>query len=277
MPHSDTSEPDALSSSQGRSPIGGIISPAVDLKGSVFTLTVLRLRSRNLDAIQKELEERIAQGPRFFENAPVVIDLELMKDAQATFNFAHLVKMLASQKLIPVGVRHGNSEQNAAAIQAGMAILKGGAIQDLPVASTPAAKPSRQTATESEPVPRASQKPQEIGSGVATKVVTQAVRSGQRIYAQGGDLILLAGVNAGAEIIADGNIHVYGPLRGRALAGVKGAVDARIFCQFMEAELVAIAGHYRVFEDSVPNDLRRKPAQIYLDGETLVVEPLVQG
>lgn len=276
MPHSDPSEPDALSSSQGRNPIGGLNSPAVELKGSVFTLTVLRLRSRNLDAIQKELEERIAQGPRFFENAPVVIDLELLKEEQASFDFSNLVDVLAQQKLIPVGIRHGNAEQNAAAILAGMAILKGGAIQDLPVANARTTK-TKERAPASEPVRRGSEKPQEVAAGVATKVITQAVRSGQRVYAQGGDLILLAGVNAGAEIIADGNIHVYGPLRGRALAGVKGASEARIFCQSMEAELVAIAGQYRVFEDSVPNDLHRKPAQIYLDGEQLIVEPLVQG
>lgn len=276
MPHSDTSEPDASSSSHGPSHIIDKSSPAIDLKGSVFTLTVLRLRSSNLNAIQKELEERIAQAPRFFENAPLVVDLDLLKDEPASFDFKQLVKILNKQKLIPVGLRHGNAEQNEAAVQAGMAILKGGAIQDLPVASATKTKTRSnvELSSHEQPTRRIAEKSQD-GAVSVTKVIQQSVRSGQRIYAQGGDLILLAGVNAGAEVIADGNIHIYGALRGRALAGVKGAASARIFCQFMEAELVAIAGNYRVFEDSVPNDVHRKPVQIYLDGEQLIVEPLV--
>ncbi|TPW14125.1 MAG: septum site-determining protein MinC, partial [Halothiobacillaceae bacterium] len=108
----------------------------------------------------------------------------------------------------------------------------------------------------------------------ATKVIYQPIRSGQQIYAKGGDLIVLAAVNAGAEIIADGNIHIYAPLRGRALAGVRGNNSARIFCYNMEAELVAVAGHYRVFEERVPSEFRNKAVQIYLDNEQLKIELL---
>jgi septum site-determining protein MinC len=105
-------------------------------------------------------------------------------------------------------------------------------------------------------------------------MVTQPIRSGQRIYARDGDLIVLAAVNAGAEVMADGNIHIYAPLRGRALAGVRGNQNARIFCHSMEAELIAIAGSYRVFEDRVPDEIRQKSVQICLRGEQLDIVPI---
>jgi septum site-determining protein MinC len=106
-------------------------------------------------------------------------------------------------------------------------------------------------------------------------MITQPIRSGQRTYAKGGDLVLLGAVNAGAEVMADGNLHIYAPLRGRALAGLDGNTQSRIFCQSMEAELVAIAGNYRVFEDDIPPEIYRKSVQIYLDGEQLIIEPIL--
>ena len=104
-------------------------------------------------------------------------------------------------------------------------------------------------------------------------VIDKTVRSGQRIYADGTDLIVLAVVSAGAELIADGDIHVYAPLRGRALAGARGNANARIFSQSMEAELVSIAGNFKILED-VPAALKGKPAQVFLDQDKIVMQPL---
>lgn len=262
----------------------------VDLKGSVFTLTVLRLYSSDLDQIEQELRERIAQGPRFFEDAPVVIDLESVRDSQAELDFAQLAPLLRRLKLIPVGVRHGNLNQQLAAVEAGLALMKGGSIRELPMASNTPNTPNTATATipaksdESTPAVQtrieavttpATATATEKGEKSGTRTVYQPIRSGQQTYARNGDLIVLAAVNAGAEVVADGNIHVYAPLRGRALAGIHGDPRARIFCQSFEAELVSLAGHYRVFEEKVPAELYRKAVQIYLnDKDQLTIEPL---
>ena len=257
--------------------------PAIELKGSVFTLTVLRLQSSDIDAIEKELRDRLAQGPRFFEDAPMVVDLEILKEQDLDIDFGKLSALLRELRLIPVGVRHGTPEHQKAAIAAGLAVMKGGAIKDLTMPSAPAQKPS----ADQQPAPQAEKQatakmaadvkapePEQSEESRTTKVIYQPIRSGQQIYAKGGDLIVLAAVNAGAEIIADGNIHVYAPLRGRALAGVQGDQSARIFCHNMEAQLVSVAGHYRVFEDTVPGDIRNKAVQIYLDNEQLKIDLL---
>ena len=247
-------------------PVSDVVSsepsaPAVELKGSVFTLPILRIKRWDLAAIEADLTERLAQSLRFFENAPVVVDLEALDDdgAQA-LDFAALCQLLREKSLVPVGVRKADADRQAAAVAAGLAVLKGGSVQSLE--TTPAPQTTSSSSPADPPHP------------VKTRVVEQPVRSGQRIYAQGGDLIVLAPVNAGAEVIADGNIHVYAPLRGRALAGVMGDDSARIFAQFMAPELVAIAGHYQVYEEPLPGHLFGKAVQARLDGSQLVLTPL---
>ncbi len=247
--------------------------PAIDLKGSVFTLTVLRLQSNDIADIENELRERLAQGPRFFEDAPMVIDLDVLKEQQMDIDLKRLSELLRKLRLIPVGVRHGSPEHQASALKAGLAIMKGGAIKDLSMPATTTTKPPAKT--EKPPSPKMSDvRTPEQTDGGTTKVLHQPIRSGQQIYAKGGDLVVLAAVNAGAEIIADGNIHIYAPLRGRALAGVQGDKSARIFCHNMEAQLVSVAGHYRVFEETVPGEIRNKAVQIYLDNEQLKIDLL---
>lgn len=238
--------------------------PAVELKGSVFTLTVVRVQSPDLDAIAAQLTQSLAQGPRFFENAPVIIDLDPLKRKNSPLDFFKLLELLRTLRLIPVGVRNACPEQRTKAIEAGIAVMQGGTIQDLALA----------TKSENSTVAKKESDPQKRVAQGRTKVVRKTVRSGQQIYAPGGDLIVLAPVNAGSEIVADGHIHVYAPLRGRALAGVMGDTQASIFCQSMEAELVAVAGHYQIYEEEVPIDLYQKPVQIYLEGERLNVVPL---
>jgi len=241
---------------------------AVDLKGAVFTLPVLQIQSNSMDAIESELTERLSAALRFFQHAPVVIDLQKVPDQ--SLDFSALLKLLARQDLVSVGVRNGTAQQNALAISAGLAVLKGGPLQNILGEDTP----SQKAEAIEEKIAGSTEENVESVTASPTKIITQPVRSGQQVYAKGGDLIVMAAVNPGAEIIADGNIHVYAPMKGRALAGVMGNTQARIFCQSMQAELIAIAGNFRVFEDEMPSNIRAKTVQAYLDGEQLIVAPL---
>lgn len=247
-------------------------SPALEIKGSMFTLPVLRLQSINMELIAKDLSQRLAQHLRFFEHAPVVIELDHLDDQDNSLDLPALCALLRQAHLVPVGVRQANPEQAKAAIAAGLAVLKGGgSVSPRSETITPvnqakvATAPTKQAET-------ASSKPE----AVPAMVVRQPVRSGQQIYARGGDLIVLAAVNAGAEVIADGNIHVYAPLRGRALAGVQGDTSASIFTQSMEAELVAIAGNYQVFEDGQAKDIYSRAVRIFLNDTHINISPLSQ-
>ena len=260
--------------------------PTLELKGSVFTLSVLRIHASDVEVIEAQLAQRMSKNPQFFLNAPVVIDLEAVRDFPAPLDFHRFVVMLRTRNLFPLGVQNGSPLQNEAAMAAGLAVLKGRAMQE-PSATAPPVK-SKPGAIELSAI--AEDKTGRAASGVHslpepatsthaasasnTKIVQQPVRSGQRMRAHNGDLVVLAAVSAGAEIIAEGNIHVYAPLRGRALAGVSGDTGARIFCHQFEAELVAIAGNYRVFDNGPPKELRGKAVQVFLDGEQLIVAPL---
>jgi septum site-determining protein MinC len=225
--------------------------PALELKGSNFTLPVLRLLNTDPQAVSRELEGKIAQAPDFFRHAPVVIDVGAVREKGSSVDFALLIGMLRSSGLIPVGVRGGDRGQNEIAAAMDLAIMSEGAPRHKQPAAEPASEPD----------------------GGGGQLVLQPVRSGQRIYAAGGDLVVLGQVSPGAEVLADGNIHVYGALRGRALAGAKGNRDARIFCQVFDAELISVAGSYRVSED-FDDALRGKPVQVHLEGPRLRVEAL---
>ena len=262
---SNSSAPSKLSPKEDR-------APAAVLKGSVFTLPILKISRCELQEIEFDLTQSLAAALDFFNNAPLVIDLALTRDLEEQLDFPALKTLLAKHNLVPVGVQNGSAAQTAAARMAGFSVLTGQTIDKIIENSahkshvketTPAA--SRQESSS------VSAPPATVES--TTQVIHQPIRSGQRVYARGGDLILLAAVNAGAEVIADGNIHIYAPLRGRALAGVTGDTEARIFCHCMDAELVAIAGSYRFF-DNIPEEIRQKSVQIYLTGEQLNIKPL---
>jgi septum site-determining protein MinC len=250
-----------------------IDAPAIEIKGSVFTLTVLRILRADLRAIEYALKQRLSVGPHFFECAPVVVDLQDLKDHSNELDFLEFAELLRQLRLVPVGVRHGTPEQLAEAGRAGFAIMKGGPLQDLPKTMNASGDDQNRVTTPQTGTGHISGRDASIGS-THNKLVHDPVRSGQQIYARDGDLILLSPVNPGAEIIADGTIHCYAPLRGRALAGVKGDTSARIFCQSMEAELVAIAGNYHVFAEKMPERVYRKAVHVYLEGERLRVVPL---
>jgi septum site-determining protein MinC len=232
-------------------PLAAEEPPPFELKGSLFTLTVLHLFQLDRAAIERHLAEKIKQAPGFFNNTPVVIDLEGMANPVDGVDFTGLYELLRGHGMAPVGIRNGGPKLQAAARLAGLPVLP-----------------------ESRPV-AAAKKTESSESVARNRIINHPIRSGQQIYAADGDLIVLGAVSAGAEVIADGNIHVYGALRGRALAGVKGDIEARIFCHSLEAELISIVGRYRISEQIDPSD-RGKAVQIHLAQDRLVIEPLIR-
>ncbi|WP_424931731.1 septum site-determining protein MinC [Amaricoccus macauensis] len=238
------------------------------IRSRSFTAVVLRLSGAPGDEFFDALDRQLAQAPHFFSNAPVLIDLERADGPDGTDDFAFLSSELRRRKLSVFGIQNGSPEQSAAALDAGLITLTGG--REVPHSrdrrdAKAAAKPDAAPAPEAvEPEPEF--EPETI-------LITEPVRSGQRIFADRGDLVVVASVSSGAELIAHGNVHIYGTMRGRALAGVNGNRNARIFCQDLKAELIAIAGLYRTSDDLGPETSGRR-VQAFLKDETLCVEAL---
>lgn len=243
-------------------------SALFDLKSASLSLEAFLLKTGNIQALGQAMAERFGDTPDFFNNDPVVIDLTHLASLDATVNFEALITLLSSFKLKPVAVRGGTVKQTAAAQEAGLS--------EAPDSHSPPARVETVVQEVIKEVVR--EVPVEVRVEVpvsaTTMVIDKPLRSGQQIYAKGGDLIVMAVVNHGAEVIADGNIHVYAPLRGKAIAGAKGNTQARIFSTCMEPELLSIAGTYRTTENPLPANIKGKPAQIRLDGERLVFDPI---
>lgn len=232
---------------------------AIDLKASSFTLPVLTLRDADMQSISEQLGEKVRQAPEFFKNTPLVIDISALASADIPIKFESLIAQISKLGMTPIGVRGGNQSQNTVAQSLGLALLAD-------------ARSTLQTnKKESRPVKKTDQ--QSAPTKTNAMLVKQPVRSGQRIYAVNQDLIILAPVSPGAEVMADGNIHIYGALKGRALAGVKGDTDTRIFCQNLQAELIAISGHYQIRE-GLDESVIEKPVQIRLSDNSLLIEEL---
>jgi septum formation inhibitor MinC len=367
---------------------------AFDLKGVMSSLTVLRLRSRDLNLIERQLRAKVMQFPQFFQNSPIVLDVSEIEGGVAGFPLAALVRALHVCKVVPVAVTNIDDANRPMAAAAGLGIVSLSGAKPGPEPETAAADAQPRSArTEATPTPEAptpTSRPitahaEHDGAGRAHEshatapspsqghghgqhhagqynaahataghpngqnnghhgyqgqqttyvghhpnasahagstnggapnnnaggngnpngnpngnndnrgvhhatptpprgiplpgahraplVIRQPVRSGQLIYAENNDLIVLAPVNPGAQIVADGNIHVYANMRGRAVAGAKGFTEARIFCQRFEAELIAIAGAYLTFED-IPRDRMGKPAQVYLQNGVCTIGAL---
>jgi septum site-determining protein MinC len=223
------------------------------VQGAVFTVMVVRAAMLRDAAFESELAQQVRRSPRFFLNAPVVLDLREAEGFAAAADLAAARKLLGGHTLRLVGVQNASPEQIEAAAAAGLASF----------APNPAQPPRRAA-------PEPSVAPPPTAAAGRTLLVTQPVRSGTQIYARGGDLVVTAAVSPGAEIMADGNIHVYGALRGRALAGAAGDAEARIFCSRFEAELVSIAGRYLVSEQLPPEE-RGLAVQIALADDRLTI------
>lgn len=247
--------------------------PAFDIKSAACTLTALRLQVASAAALGQALDERFAETPGLFDQEPVVIDLSPLREADAALDWPALLGPLRQHGLAPVGVHGGSAAQMQAARAAGLPELPLAARR--PVPATPAV-PASATLAAALPGPTPEPAPDpSSGQRQPALVVDKPLRSGQRVYARGGDLVILSVVSHGAEAIADGNIHVYGPLRGRAIAGARGDETARIFSTCLEPQLVSIAGVYRTTEQPLPPAVLGRPAQVRLEGEKIIVEPLI--
>ena len=229
---------------------------AFELKSANLSLVAVVLKTADLASLSQAMDERFADAPGLFDNDPVAIDLSQLRELAEPIDFAALIELLRGHKMLPIAVKSGSAEQMEQALAAGLSEAQAGA------APKETARVEATAAVETLPPPRTS------------LIVDKPLRSGQRVYARGADLIVLAVVSHGAEVIADGNIHVYAPLRGRALAGALGDTGARIFATCMEPQLLSIAGIYRTTDTELSPDVLGKPAQVKLDGEKLVVQAM---
>jgi septum site-determining protein MinC len=233
--------------------------PALEFKSSTFSVPVLILFDNDTVIIEQQLQEKVRQAPEFFKNSPLVFDLQELNRQEREVDIAELTKIIRKLNLLPIGIRGGTAQQNQQAIA-----------QGIPVHSIHSASTS--APAETVKPKKITPKPDPKAEPAISTLITQPIRSGQRLYAEG-DLIVLAQVSAGAEILAEGNIHVYGSLRGRALAGVQGNQEARIFCSDLQAELISIAGTYKISED-LDESVRGRHIQIYLQNENLIIQDL---
>ncbi len=247
----------------------------IQFKGTTLKIIQTQLRTADLGALHDALAELTGNAPDFFENELAVLDFTQAEPLTAAVDWPGIVELLRRSGLQAVAT-HGLPE--ALAAQAAAAGLPATGADALPKRnSRPQAAPDVSPVAEHTPAPVAETPPAEPASPApapaapepAPRTITldKPLRSGQRFYARGCDLIVTAMVSAGAEVIADGNIHVYAPLRGRALAGASGDRTARIFTTSLEAELVSVAGIYRTFEAGVPAELARQPATVALLGD----------
>jgi septum site-determining protein MinC len=260
-------------------------SPYFELKSGTVDTLLFVVKTTELDAMRAELTRRFEATPEFFANDVVAIDVRRLGE-QERVPVAEIAQLLESVRMKPVGVV-ADASQHEWVAQAGLPFLEArdrrsanaktaDDEREAPVvAHTPEVAGATAPATAEAVAAQAESQPAATVSPATaqTLVIDKPLRSGQRVYAKG-DLVVLAMVSNGAEVIAEGNIHIYAPLRGRALAGVHGNHDARIFCTCLEPELISIAGIYRTTENPLPADVQGKPVQVRLDEERLLFEPL---
>ncbi|ABM62355.1 septum site-determining protein MinC [Halorhodospira halophila] len=222
---------------------------AFELKGRMATLTVVRVLTTDVDALIGQLTEKLEEAPRLLRGAPMILDLEGVDGGG--LDLQRLTREMRALGAAPVAVR-GNGVASTRLGEAGLGVLP--ADEDREAAGQGSSRAARREAPAAAPP----------AGPAPTRVIENPVRSGQQIYARGGSLVVLGSVGPGAEILADGDVHIYGALRGRALAGVQGNGGASIFCLGLEAELVSVAGEYQVSERFAA-ELNGRPARVYLD------------
>lgn len=264
-------------------------SPATDyetageLKIGQVGIANLRVRTLDVTRLAAEMHDRVSRAPKLFSRAAVVVDFGGLSQPPDPAVARELLDALRDAGVLPVALSYGTSDNDALAQQLGLPLLAKFRAQyehadktmhtQAAVAATSAASSSSPPhQADNVPAKSAAAQPMRVASEPGL-VQTAPVRSGQQIYAENRDLTVLTTVGAGAEVIADGSIHIYGALRGRGLAGAQGFEKARIFCREFRAELVAIAGHYKVLED-IPKELHGKPVQVWLENEELKIAAL---
>jgi septum site-determining protein MinC len=233
----------------------------LEFKSTSLTVPVLLLADNDLSLIERQLQEKISQAPEFFKNSPVLIDLQKLNAQNQALSISTLVDLIRNLGFMPIGFRAGNEQQNAQVLALNLPVHNMHT-QNVPLVdkkNTPKVASGSDNRDEAHAVHLAE-----------NKLLTQPVRSGQRVYAKG-DLTIIANVSTGAEIMAEGNIHVYGVLRGRALAGVLGNTESRIFCSALQAELISIAGTYQLSDD-LSSHATNQPVQISLENQKLIIK-----
>lgn len=252
-------------------------------------LNVLLLEGLDIGAIATELQKKHDEAPQFFMQSPLIVDCaqvaDVLAENPAALDFSALKTALLQTGFIPVGIRNAPASLNGAIASSGWAVMRATpnsattSKNETSVKSTDNVD-TKNDADESAAKAEAQQEPSEVNQQekapetMSSMTIERPVRSGQQIYAANADMTILAPTSAGSEVVADGSIHIYGPLRGRVLAGAQGNESARIFCQSLQAELIAIAGRYQLLDES-DTPLKGKPAMIRLEGEKLIIEPLV--
>lgn len=274
---------DFMPKNQARKPL--------EIKISTVVAVAALLGETDYSTLSAALTQITGGTPDYFEDEFTLLDFSAT-DPQPTagsIDWAALIALFKSHGLNPVAVRNAPSALEAEIRSHGLAIDSMPAPVAAPVAAPVTAQPLTTSKSEQQklaldqletnqaPAPApvvASTAPVQTEAAAHTMIIDTPVRTGQRIYARGADLVLMAMVNAGAEVIADGSIHAYAPLRGRALAGASGNTKARIFAMVMEAELVSIAGVYKTFEQGWPGNLVKKPVQVMLQDDKLEMRPI---
>ena len=240
--------------------LAGRAPASFEIKSANLPLVALLLKSTDLRQLSAEWAQRFGDIPDFFDHDPLVVDLSLLPEDTDQLDFPSLIALLRQTRLAPIAFKGGNDALVAQALAAGLTA----APDAVPVLASAAAPE-----TVVQEVVREVVREVQVASPVVqpgAMVIDKPLRSGQQVYAKGRDLVVLSMVNPGAEVIADGHIHVYAPLRGKAIAGARGNTEARIFTLCLEAELISIAGVYRTSDIPLPPEVLSKPTQIRLEG-----------
>jgi len=241
-----------------------------ELKFGQVGIANLRIRTLDIAALKNEMQERVERAPKLFRHAAVILDFSALPACPDVETTDALIDALRNAGVMPVAIAYGAPAVEKLAEQVGLPIL---AKFRASFEREDGPEPARPAPASESKLPPTTSLPAAVPNQEPGLLQTQPLRSGQQVYAAGRDLTVCAMVGAGAEAIADGSIHIYGPLRGRALAGASGNAQARIFCREFNAELVAIAGTYKVL-DEIPKKLLGKAVQIWLDKDQLRIEEL---
>lgn len=248
------------------------------LKGKLFTINVLQLNTIQFDAIEQELQAKVRLAPQFFNYTPIIVDLQAIESEFDQINLLALQELLQRYNIISVGFRAQSDKIRTSIIELGLPFFK----EARATASISKLPEKIEKAIHKNKINAQHQKQEQADLSQTTApvpssrslIISKPIRSGQQVYAPDGDLIVLSSVSSGAELLAEGNIHVYGKLRGRALAGINGNPNAKIFCQKLEADLISIAGQYRLFEEPYKQKNLMKYQHIYLKDGQLVIQEI---
>jgi septum site-determining protein MinC len=255
--------------------LAGRAPATFEIKSANLPMVALLLKSTDLAQLADELKARFGDIPEFFDNDPLVVDLSPL-GGEGEVDFSELLHLLRGYRVMPVAVRGGSEAQMREAVVKGLAVGNELRVVQSPATPDQVRDDSGGVRGDGEAA-RGDIPPPPVA--MSALVIDKPLRSGQQVYARGRDLVVMSMVNAGAEVIADGNIHVYAPLRGKAIAGARGNTDARIFSLSLEAELISIAGVYRTSEVPLPAEVLGHAAQVRLVGGSegkLVIDPIAR-